>query len=148
PMGLNLGAQLFWLQQSFPEAFGKARAVLTYPQFWSFRLTGVLASEVTSLGCHTDLWNPEANDFSTLVDVMGWRRLYPPRRAASDILGAVLPPVAECTGLDAEAPVLCGIHDSNASLLPHLLSRTPPFAVISTGTWVVAMAIGGNKVAL
>ena len=42
----------------------------------------------------------------------------------------------------------CGIHDSNASLLPHLLTRKPPFAVVSTGTWVISMAIGGQRIAL
>jgi len=44
--------------------------------------------------------------------------------------------------------VFCGLHDSNASLLPHLLSDTPPFCVVSTGTWVVSMAVGGSKVEL
>ena len=58
------------------------------------------------------------------------------------------PAVAAATGLDPATPVHCGIHDSNASLLAHLVSRRPPFAVVSTGTWVVAMAIGGRKVAL
>ena len=36
-----------------------------YPQYWAYRLTGVLANEVTSLGCHTDLWDYRAGDFST-----------------------------------------------------------------------------------
>ena len=45
-------------------------------------------------------------------------------------------------------PVFCGIHDSNASLLPHVLTRPAPFSVVSTGTWVVIMAIGARKVAL
>lgn len=44
--------------------------------------------------------------------------------------------------------ILCGIHDSNASLLPHLLAREAPFAVVSTGTWVVAMAVRGRPVPL
>ena len=34
-----------------------------YPQYWAYRLTGVLANEVTSLGCHTDLWNYRAGGF-------------------------------------------------------------------------------------
>ncbi|TGR16999.1 carbohydrate kinase, partial [Mesorhizobium sp. M8A.F.Ca.ET.197.01.1.1] len=38
--------------------------------------------------------------------------------------------------------------DSNASLLPHLVSEQPPFSVVSTGTWVVSMAVGGRKVEL
>ena len=38
--------------------------------------------------------------------------------------------------------MLAGIHDSNASWLPHLVAREPPFTVLSTGTWVIAMAAG------
>ena len=148
PAGLNLGAQLFWLQKTFPDAFSRAGAILTYPQFWASRLTGVAASEVTSLGCHTDLWNPYRRDFSSLVEEMGWRSLFPPLRRAADMLGPVLPDIASRIGLDPGTPVACGIHDSNASLLPHLMTRKPPFAVVSTGTWVVSMAVGGRQVAL
>jgi sugar (pentulose or hexulose) kinase len=36
--------------------------------------------------------------------------------------------------------VVCGIHDSNASLLRHL--QGAPRTVLSTGTWVIAAAIG------
>lgn len=148
PLGLNLGAQLFWQNRTCREAFERAAAILTFPQYWTWRLTGVMASEVTSLGCHTDLWNPGARDFSTLVDVMGWRRLFPPLRPSGAALGPLLPALAEYTGLDPRTPVFCGIHDSNASLLPHLIDRKPPFAVVSTGTWAVAMAIGGRPAVL
>ncbi|TIM26701.1 MAG: carbohydrate kinase [Mesorhizobium sp.] len=148
PAGLNLGAQLFWQHKRFPAEFAKAAAMLMYPQYWALRLTGVAANEVTSLGCHTDLWNPWKADFSSLVDKMEWSRLMAPVRPAKDRLGSILPALATRTGLDAQTPVLCGLHDSNASLLPHLLSDTPPFSVVSTGTWVVSMAVGGNKIAL
>ncbi|RWO90770.1 FGGY-family carbohydrate kinase [Mesorhizobium sp.] len=148
PVGLNLGAQLFWQQKRFPAEFAKAAAMLMYPQYWALRLTGVAANEVTSLGCHTDLWNPWKADFSSLVDKMQWRRLMAPVRPAKDRLGPILPALAIRTGLDPQTPVFCGLHDSNASLLPHLLSDTPPFSVVSTGTWVVSMAVGGNKIAL
>ena len=57
-------------------SFARAAAIVTYPQYWSFRLTGVSATEVTSLGAHTDLWKPEARDYSTLVDRCGWRLGY------------------------------------------------------------------------
>lgn len=148
PAGLNLGAQLFWQQQRFPEAFAETRAVLTYPQFWTMKLTGVAASEVTSLGCHTDLWNPYARDFSTLVRRMGWRGLFPAISPAATMLGPLRPEIASLTGIGPETPVACGIHDSNASLLPHLVTRKPPFAVVSTGTWVISMAVGGRRVPL
>jgi sugar (pentulose or hexulose) kinase len=146
--GLNLGAQLFWQQRKFADAFAEVQAILTYPQFWTMKLSGIAASEVTSLGCHTDLWNPHASDFSTLVDKMGWRRLFPPIRSAADMLGPLLPELASSTGIHPETLVACGIHDSNASLLPHLMARKPPFAVVSTGTWVVSMAVGGRRVPL
>ena len=148
PLGLNLGAQFFWQQKTFPMEFAKAATLLMYPQYWALRLTGIAANEVTSLGCHTDLWNPWTADFSSLVDRMGWRRLMAPVRPAGDSLGPILPALAARTGLDAQTPVFCGLHDSNASLLPHLLSDAPPFSVVSTGTWVVSMAVGGRTIDL
>lgn len=147
-LGLILAAQLYWQERSFPDAFAKAATILTYPQYWSFRLTGVKATEITSLGCHTDLWNTAAGDYSSLVDRLGWRPRFAPLRRASDRLGPILPEIAAQTGLRRDTPVHCGIHDSNASLLPHLLTRRPPFSVVSTGTWMVAMAIGGAAVKL
>ena len=148
PLGLNLGAQIHWQSQAFPLQFADVRWIVTYPQYWACRLSGVPANEVTSLGCHTDLWNLSAADFSSLVDKLGWRALMAPIRKAHDRLGSVLPLVAQRTGIAANTPVFCGIHDSNASLLPHLLSRSRPFAVVSTGTWVVAMAVGGKHMEL
>lgn len=148
PLGLNLGAQFFWQQKSFPADFARATAMLMYPQYWALRLTGVAANEVTSLGCHTDLWDPWTADFSSLVDRLEWRRLMAPVRPARDRLGPILPALAARTGLHPLTPVFCGLHDSNASLLPHLLSDTPPFSVVSTGTWVVSMAVGGNQIVL
>lgn len=148
PIGLNLGAQFFWQQRQFPAEFTRAAAMLMYPQYWALRLTGIAANEVTSLGCHTDLWSPWTSGYSSLVDRMGWRRLMAPVRPAKDRLGPILPTIAQRTGLDPQTPVFCGLHDSNASLLPHLLSDAPPFSVVSTGTWVVSMAVGGRKVEL
>ncbi len=147
--GLNVGRQLVWLQTRFPERFADVRQILTYPQYWAFRLTGVAACEATSLGCHTDLWSPERGDFSSLVDERGWRALFAPLRGPFDVLGPLKPEWAERIGLtDRPIPVFCGLHDSNASLLPHLLSLPVPFAVVSTGTWVVGFSIGGHETPL
>jgi sugar (pentulose or hexulose) kinase len=148
PLGLNLGAQLFWLQSRFPQQFANIASILMYPQYWSYRLTGIASNEVTSLGCHTDLWSPGAGDYSSLVKAHGWHRLMAPLRKAADILGPVLPEVANKAGLRPGTPVICGIHDSNASLLPHLMAQQPPFSVVSTGTWVISMAIGGSMAKL
>lgn len=148
PMGLNVGAQLYWQQKTFPDAFSKVASILTYAQYWTYRLTGVLCNERTSLGCHTDLWNPNEGTFSSLVERQGWRSLFAPVLKASDIAGALRPELCAVTGISAGTPVYCGIHDSNASLLPHLLTRATPFSVVSTGTWVVMLAVGAVPMAL
>src|SRR5262249_35149120 len=119
-------------------------SILLYPQYWAWRLSGVMASEITSLGCHSDLWRPREGDFSSLARSQGWVELLPPRRAAGDSLGTISSSVAKLTGLDLGCVVLCGIHDSNASYLCHRAGRADDehFAVVSTGTWTVVMAHG------
>ncbi|MFI0847469.1 FGGY-family carbohydrate kinase [Mesorhizobium sp. IMUNJ 23232] len=145
PGGLNLGAQFFWQSRAFPADFQRVATILTYPQYWAFRLCGAAANEATSLGAHTDLWNPQKRDFSGLVDRLDWRKKLAPVRKAGDRLGGLLPEIAEKTGLAADTPVYCGIHDSNASLYPHLLSRKAPLTVVSTGTWIIVMSVGGER---
>ncbi|MGP9804899.1 FGGY-family carbohydrate kinase [Paracoccus sp. NSM] len=147
PAGLNLGAQLHWLMAQ-TGLRDRVAHVVTYPQYWGYRLTGVLASDVTSLGCHTDLWEPWGARFSSLVHALGLKgRIAAPRRA-SEVLGGLSARIAAATGIPAGTPVAVGIHDSNASLYPHLLGRKGPFAVVSTGTWVVCMVVGGAAAAL
>ena len=148
PIGLNLGAQLFWQLETFPGLADRIATVLTYPQYWVWRLTGVPVNEVTSLGCHTDLWAPASATFSSLVEHLDVGRKMAPVHRPADLIGSITPDLAARTGLDPATPVFCGIHDSNASLYPHLARRQSPFAVVSTGTWVVSMAIGGRPVSL
>lgn len=142
--GLNIGAQLHWQFNVLPELKDKVHQIVTYPQFWGAKLTGVTAMDVTSLGCHTDLWNPHEGTFSYLAERLNITEKLAPVRKPSDVLGVILPNVAQQTGLPVHTPVHCGIHDSNASLLPYVLTEDPPFSVISTGTWVIAMSIGGH----
>lgn len=144
PMGLNLGAQLFWQARNFPGAFARATTILMYPQYWAFRLSGELASEVTSLGTHTDLWNVREGRYSDLVAQQGWSDLFPPVQPAASVLGTIFPDIAARTGLDPATPVACGIHDSNASLLPWLTRFEPSFSVVSSGTWTINMSVGGE----
>jgi L-fuculokinase len=141
PAGLNLGRQLFWQQQKFPREFARA-TILPYPQYWAARLCGVRAWEPTSLGCHTDLWEPRRGEFSSLARAVGWDLRFDRRANAWTPLGPLLPEVAAATGLSRECKILAGIHDSNASYLAHRASREQPFCVVSTGTWIVVMAHG------
>jgi sugar (pentulose or hexulose) kinase len=141
PGGLNIGRQLMWQQQHFPTEFESAEALLMYPQYWLWRLSGSLVSEVSSLGCHTDLWSPERNDFSSLVANRGWAHLLPPLAPAWKSVGAISEPIAIESGLPDSCRVHVGVHDSNASLLRFLLAKPGEgFCVVSSGTWVVCMS--------
>lgn len=144
PAGLNLGRQLYWLESRFPEAFAAVTELLPYPQYWGYRLCGVKATEVTSLGCHTDLWNPSTQGYSSLAVGRGWQRLMPPLRRADEVLGCIDPELARTTGLRRETRVICGVHDSNASYFCHRVGREPPFSVVSSGTWTICMAAGAD----
>ncbi|WP_278384922.1 FGGY-family carbohydrate kinase [Alteromonas mediterranea] len=144
PAGLNLGKQLFWLQQRDPANFDSATHILLYPQYWAWRLSGQLAAEVTSLGCHTDMWNPDSHSYSSLVTQCGWTEKMPPLRNAWDCLGTITAAVSELTGLPADCKVRVGLHDSNASFIRYLSKANEAFTVISTGTWTILMQNQGN----
>lgn len=143
PQGQNLGRQLFWQQREFADAFAVVRWVLTYPQYWAWRLSGVAASEITSIGCHSHLWTPRNPSntghgrFSQLVLDMGWEKLFPPIRSAFDELGPITSNVANRTGLSRTCKVYSGIHDSNAAYSLYLRGHDRPFSLVSTGTWVM-----------
>lgn len=146
--GLNAGAQLYFQFRQDPELHARVAHIVGYPQYWGHRLTGKLANDVTSIGCHTDLWAPEKGTVSQLVDRLDIADKIAPVHKSSDILGTILPEIAQKTGLSPATPVVCGLHDSNASLYPHLLTQSGSFCVVSTGTWVIAMSIGGARVPL
>lgn len=144
PGGLNLANQLLHLEREHPAELARADRALLLPQYLAWRLGGRPACEVTSLGCHTHLWDPRRGRFSALAREHGWDALFPPRADAWETLGTVSPAAAERTGLPPSARILCGIHDSNASYLVHRAGREAPFAVVSTGTWVVVLAAGAD----
>lgn len=148
PGGLNIGAQLYWQQTRFPDEFAKAQTLLTWPMYWVYRLTGHKYNDVTSLGCHTDLYLPHQQCYSELVHHMHWTNLMPPTKHSGELVGRVSKTTADRFGLPAQLPVYTGIHDSNASLAPYLLKHKGSFTVISTGTWFISMAMGGDQMTL
>lgn len=140
PCGGNVGRQLFWQQTHRPRDFARARSILAYPQYWAWRLSGQQSAEITSVGAHTDLWYPREHRFSDLAISMGWDKRVPDIVPAWQALGPVTAAVAAQTGLPADCQVYPGLHDSNASYLRYRATRTEPFAVLSTGTWIIFMS--------
>ena len=137
PAGRTLGRQLFWQSRLFPEDFARARWILPFAQYWAWGLSGVPASEATSLGAQTQLWRPREREFSSLVRRQGWLDRFPPLRNAWDVLGPLQFEIARKTGLPVETPVLCGIHDGSANYARYLAAGREEFALISTGTWLI-----------
>ncbi len=146
PDGLNLGAQLHFMETRHPDIFTRVDRIFLLPQYWAWRFSGVAASEVSSLGAHSDLWRPMQRAYSSLAIARGWDRLFPALRPATDRLGFLSDDVIALTGLPENCQVVCGVHDSNASWLAHLreVPAGTALTVISSGTWIIAMTGGGD----
>ena len=141
---VNTAKGTMFARERFPEAWKRVRYVLGYPQYWSYRLTGIAATESTYIGSHSYFWNHTEKAFSGVVGNLGLEGLMPtPVRMPCEVLGTVLPEVARKTGLDSNVIVTTGIHDSNAALLPYLACKPDrDFVLDSTGTWCVLMHPG------
>ncbi|MBU1378513.1 MAG: carbohydrate kinase [Alphaproteobacteria bacterium] len=141
PQGLNLGLQLHRLEATtgpWPDDL----TILPWPQYWAWRLSGVAASEASSLGCHSDLWRAYQGRPSRLAVGRGWAARMGPLRHAGEALGPITPEWVRLTGLSPDCQVHCGLHDSNAALLAargHPAIAHQDATILSTGTWFVAM---------
>lgn len=141
PVGLNFAAQLHYLEALQPGALDGV-TLMPYAQYWAWLLTGEARSEVTSLGCHSDLWSPASADYSPVAKRRGWAEKFAPLAQAGEVVGTLRPELAALTGLSPEVRVHAGLHDSNAALLaarafPEIGGREA--TVLSTGTWFIAM---------
>jgi sugar (pentulose or hexulose) kinase len=126
---LNSGLQARWLKIYKPGVFQKVEHILHFPQYLSYLLTGKIASEHTSIGCHTAMW-----DFDNMR-YHDWLKTE----------GIVLPrPIGVETTFPAArihsgVPVGIGIHDSSSSLVPYFKYTSEAFVLASTGTWSINM---------
>ena len=64
----HLARQMLWLEQDWPDEFAKARHFLATPQYWAWRLSGVAASEVTSLAAQWIATVAGSMRYDTLVE--------------------------------------------------------------------------------
>ncbi len=142
PNGLNLGAQIDRLERLHPGLLDGWSLILPWAQYWAWVLSGVAASELTSLGCHTDLWRPLEGRPSALSLDRGWAKMLAPLRHAGEALGPIRSQWSIHTGIPRDAQIYCGLHDSNAALLaargfPEIADQEA--TILSTGTWFIGM---------
>tara|TARA_B100000900_G_scaffold397927_1_gene398777 strand:- start:435 stop:1715 length:1281 start_codon:yes stop_codon:yes gene_type:complete len=144
--GLNLGAQLYWQNKFFSDDFSKVDQILFWPQFWSYWLSGIAASEMSYASSHSDLWDIRQKKFIDLNTYgINSKVEYPPLRSASTILGPLKKDLAHETGLPQNIPIYCGAHDSSLALVSASLNQPMPCTILSTGTWVTIFALGSNQ---
>jgi sugar (pentulose or hexulose) kinase len=128
---LNSGMQLFRLRRERPEEFSKIRYALHLPNFLSTVFGGVPCTEITSVGCHTLLWDFHRSDYHNWVKNEGLLGKFAPFRRATETTSVKF--------MGKDLLLGTGLHDSSAALVPYLLSFTDPFLLLSTGTWIIAM---------
>ena len=128
---LNSGLQLYRLKLEKPELFKNIGYALHLPHYLSFIFTRSARSNLTSVGCHTMLWDFEKNAYHHWVRKENVDTLFPVN-ADSDTL-------QPCQLQDHSILAGIGLHDSSAALIPYLKLRTKPFILLSTGTWCIAL---------
>ncbi len=147
PDGLNFGSQLWWTHQIHPEIADAT--LMPWAQYWAWFLSGVAVSEVSSLGCHSDLWCPAAGDYSPMARRLGWAERFAPLAKAGEAIGNLKRDIAQATGLSPDVRIRAGLHDSNAALMAARgfdeIAENEA-TVLSTGTWFIAMRLPASPV--
>lgn len=128
---LNSGLQLYYLKYKKPEIFSKVHKSLHFPQYLSFLLTGEYASDYTSLGCHTGLWDFRSGKYAHWVAEEGLEPRLAPIYPSTKVFSKKI------EGQTIEIGI--GVHDSSAALIPYIQNTENPFVLISTGTWSICM---------
>jgi sugar (pentulose or hexulose) kinase len=128
---LNSGLQLYRTKKEKPNDFNKIKWALHLPQYLSSIVTRTACSDMTSIGCHTGLWDFAKNSYHEWVS-----------REGIDSILANIRPSDETIFTNVEGlsiPVGIGLHDSSAALVPYLVNFKEPFVLLSTGTWNISL---------
>lgn len=128
---LNSGLQLYRLKHQQPKIYRKIRYSLHLPQYMSYLLTGNPCTDMTSLGCHTQLWNYSKKAYHEWVKTEGLNRKFAPIVNGETVVDTIFPGASFKVGV--------GLHDSSSALIPYLVSFREPFALLSTGTWCITL---------
>ena len=128
---LNSGMILYFLKHQKPSVFKAIRQSLHLPQYVSSLFTSAYCSDLTSVGCHTNLWDFQANNYHPWVMAEGVEAKLAPIRHADSSLEIRLGSKIMYSGI--------GLHDSSAALIPYLTHAKQAFVLLSTGTWCISL---------
>lgn len=128
---LNSGMQLYRLKYEKPDFFNRIKFALHLPQYLSYLLSGKTFSEITSIGCHTNLWHFQNRDYHYWVSREHLLEKFPPLAPSDMVVQPAASAYTHAIGI--------GLHDSSAALIPYLVSFQEPFVLISTGTWAISL---------
>ena len=128
---LNSGMQLYRILNEKPALFKKIKYALHLPQYISYLITGKMISDITSIGCHTLLWDFEKNSYHKWVKEEGIKEKLAPVSPSHKVF--------DITFHNKRLKAGCGLHDSSAALIPYLAVFKDPFVLISTGTWCISL---------
>ncbi|HEY4327462.1 MAG TPA: FGGY family carbohydrate kinase [Mucilaginibacter sp.] len=128
---LNSGLQLYRVKYQRPELFKNVKYALHLPQYLSYLVSGQGFSDLTSIGCHTALWDFERNDYHNWVVKENIIDKLAPIHPSDEAVQSSLP--------ESNYKVGIGLHDSSAALIPYLVSFKEPFILLSTGTWAISL---------
>ncbi|MCW3109209.1 MAG: carbohydrate kinase [Segetibacter sp.] len=128
---LNSGMQIYWLKYRKPQLYKKIKYSLHLPQYMSYLVSGNYYSDITSIGCHTNLWDFNKNDYHQWVYKEGIIEKLAPIVPGDHIVPAAFEGTKYLAGI--------GLHDSSAALIPYLVNFHEPFVLISTGTWCISL---------
>src|SRR5690606_21897801 len=74
---LNSGMQLYRIKHEKPELFNRIKYSLHLPQYLSFLISGKAFAEITSIGCHTNLWHFQNSTYHYWVRQEGILEKFP-----------------------------------------------------------------------
>jgi sugar (pentulose or hexulose) kinase len=126
---LNSGMQLYRLKYKKPEEFARIKYALHLPQYLSYILSSNPVSEMTSIGCHTNLWDFQLDQYHRWVIQETIHMKLAPIVSSETIAGY----------WQQTLPIGVGLHDSSAALIPYLSEYQEPFILLSTGTWCISL---------
>ncbi|MDX6293610.1 MAG: rhamnulokinase [Kribbellaceae bacterium] len=128
---------IYQLVAAGPDTLKSAETLLLIPDLLSYWLTGQIGAEATNAST-TQLYDVRARRWSdSLAQRVGVpARLLPELREAGQVVGPLLPAVAEEIGLSDATPVIAvGSHDTASSVVAVPAAEGDRFAYISSGTW-------------